>query len=231
MSGYQTSVTESPSFQNEIMNVIDKTLFSNNVTLNTNEYVGAPWLHADGASLVPLNPVNFTETHRNSESFQEIRRNSEHFQEFARTSENFQELPRTSENFQELRRNSESFQGIRPTSNEGVNYNNDVNFSMSYAPQENGAPTMTSYAVVPTMSTNTYIPQSKDDLNFLPNVSNVFSRFNNNYYLEPLRGPVQPNGSDVMGFTGLVASPASPLGMDGISTHEVQLSRVGIGAV
>jgi len=42
---------------------------------------------------------------------------------------------------------------------------------------------------------------------------------------------VQPNGNDGMSFNGLLNTPAGSFGIDSLPVHDIQLNRLGIGAV
>lgn len=116
-----------------------------------------------------------------------------------------------------------------------MNYPGNGNYPVSY---DNNMPALNVYPNAQTMATNprpqdiSYITPTKDDFGYVPSITNVYPRYNTpNYLYDPMRNAVQPNGSDIMGFNGLLNAPASSFGMDGIPVHDVQLNRLGIGTV
>ena len=230
---YQASVSEGSSFHNELMNAIDKTLFSNAVALNANQYSGAPWLVENSANPVHVGSMHYADMSRNSAGFQEVQRNAENFQETPRHSENFQGIHDNPKNFAEMIRAPENFQGISPTDHHSAGYsnnnNNGASFAFSYTPQGNYAQAIGSYAAAPSVSSINTIP-SRNDFTFPTNGSHAFPKFNNNFYFEQSRTAVQPTG-DVMAFSSFAHATGNELGIDGIVTHEAQLGRVGVGAV
>lgn len=77
-----------------------------------------------------------------------------------------------------------------------------------------------------------YVSPNKEDFGYVQTLTNVYPRYNApNYLYDPMRNVVQPGGSDVMAFNGLLNAPVSSYGMDGMASHDVQLNRLGVGAV
>lgn len=131
--------------------------------------------------------------------------------------------------------NPVSLQEHNPINNGAMNFPGNGNFPITY---ENSVPPLNVYSNSQTMATNPrpqeipYISPTKDDFGFVPSITNIYPRYNTpNYLYEPVRNAVQPNGSDVMNFNGLLNAAASSFGMDGMTVHDVQLNRLGIGAV
>lgn len=180
-----TNAPEINSFQGDFINAIDKTFLNSRVTLNPEEYMGAPWVQNDTANLTVLNPV--------------------------------------------------SIQEHNPVNNGVLNFPGNGNYPVSY---DNNMPALNVYSNAQTMPSAPrqqeipFISPTKDDFGYVPSITNIYSRYNTpNYVYDPMRNAVQPSGSDVMGFNGLLNVPASSFGMDGIPVHDIQLNRLGIGAV
>ncbi|KAL9979712.1 hypothetical protein ACROYT_G017414 [Oculina patagonica] len=179
------NVPEINAFQGDFINAIDKSFLSSRVTLNPDEYMGAPWVQNEPANLTVLNPV--------------------------------------------------SIQEHNPVNNGAMNFPGNGNYPVSY---DNNVPALNVYSNAQTMASTPrppdipYISPTKDDFGYVPSITNIYPRYNApNYLYDPMRNAVQPNGSDVMGFNGLLNTPASSFGMDGIPVHDIQLNRLGIGAV
>ena len=131
--------------------------------------------------------------------------------------------------------NPVSLQEHNPVNNGAMNFPGNGNYPVSY---DNNVSALNVYSNAQTMASTPrqpdipYISPTKDDFGFVPSITNMYPRYNTpNYLYDPMRNAVQPNGSDVMGFNGLLNTPASSFGMDGIPVHDIQLNRLGIGAV
>lgn len=130
--------------------------------------------------------------------------------------------------------NPVNVQEPNPVHNGAMNFPGNGNYSVTY---NNNVP-LNVYSNSHSMPTNPrapempYISPTKDDFGYIPSLTNVYPRYNApNYHYNPMRNAAQPGGSDVMAFNGLLSAPASSFGMDGMPSHDVQLNRLGIGAV
>lgn len=131
--------------------------------------------------------------------------------------------------------NPVSLQEHNLINNGAMNFAGNGNFPITY---ENSLPPLNVYSNSQTMAPSPrpqeipYISPTKDDFGYVPSITNMYPRYNTpNYLYEPVRNAMQPNGSDVMNFNGLLNAAASSFGMDGLTVHDVQLNRLGIGAV
>lgn len=131
--------------------------------------------------------------------------------------------------------NPVSLQEHNLINNGAMNFPGNGNFPITY---ENSVPPLNIYSNSQTMAANPrpqeipYISPTKDDFGYVPSITNIYPRYNTpNYLYEPARNVMQPNGSDVMNFNGLLNAAANSFGMDGLTVHDVQSNRLGIGAV
>jgi len=119
--------------------------------------------------------------------------------------------------------------------NGAMNFLGNGNYPVSY---DNGVPALNVYSSAQTMASTPrqqeipYISPTKDDFGYVPSITNIYSRYNTpNYVYDPMRNAVQPNGNDSMSFNGLLNTPGSSFGIDSLPVHDIQLNRLGIGAV
>ena len=109
------------------------------------------------------------------------------------------------------------------------------NYSVTYDTtlQPNDYPSSQSIPTNPRTQEIPYTAPTKDDFGYLQSLTNAYPRYNPaNYHYDPMRNVVQPGGSDAMAYNGLLNPPADSFGMDAVpSSHDVQLNRLGIGAV
>ena len=103
-----------------------------------------------------------------------------------------------------------------------VTYENSIHpnaYSTSYSAPTNSGPQQTPY-----------LSSNKDDYASVQNITNMYPRYNvPNYFYDSMRNFSQPAGSDIL--NGVLSAPASSYGMDGLPLHDVQLNRLGVGAV
>ncbi|XP_029181624.2 DNA-binding protein RFX6-like isoform X1 [Acropora millepora] len=103
-----------------------------------------------------------------------------------------------------------------------VTYENSIHpnaYSSSYSAPTNSGPQQTPY-----------LSSNKDDYASVQNITNMYPRYNvPNYFYDSMRNFSQPAGSDIL--NGVLSAPASSYGMDGLPLHDVQLNRLGVGAV
>ena len=130
--------------------------------------------------------------------------------------------------------NPVNVQEHNPVHNGAMNYPGNGNYPVTY---DNSMP-LNVYSNAQTMPSTPrpqeipYISPTKDDFGYVPSITNMYPRYNApNYLYDPMRNAMQPGVSDVMAFNGLLNAPASSFGMDGVASHDVQLNRLGIGAV
>ena len=116
-----------------------------------------------------------------------------------------------------------------------MNFLGNGNYPVSY---DNNVQALNVYSNAQTMSSTPrqqeipYISPTKDDFGYVPSITNIYSRYNTpNYVYDPMRNAVQPNGNDGMSFNGLLNAPGSSFGIDSLPVHDIQLNRLGIGAV
>lgn len=119
--------------------------------------------------------------------------------------------------------------------NGAMNFLGNGNYPVSY---DNNVPALSVYSSAQTMTSTPrqeeipYISPTKDDFGYVPSITNIYSRYNTpNYVYDPMRNAVQPNGNDGMSFSGLLNTPGSSFGIDSLPVHDIQLNRLGIGAV
>lgn len=119
--------------------------------------------------------------------------------------------------------------------NGAMNFLGNGNYPVSY---DNNVPALNVYSSAQTMASTPrqeeipYISPTKDDFGYVPSITNIYSRYNTpNYVYDPMRNAVQPNGNDGMSFSGLLNTPGSSFGIDSLPVHDIQLNRLGIGAV
>ena len=179
------NIPEVNAFQGDFISAIDKAFFSSNVTLSTNEYMGATWIQNEPSNLTVLNSVNFQENN--------------------------------------------------PVTNAAMNFPRGGNYEMNYS---TSVPLSQSYTNTHSFPTNprpqeiSYISPTKDDFGYVPSITNIYSRLNTpTSFYDHMRNAVQVGAADVTGVGGLLNAPASSVGMDGLSSHDAQLNRLGIGAM
>lgn len=178
------NVPEMTTFQGDFISAIDKAIFSSKITLNLDEYMGAPWVQNETPNLTVLNPLNVQEQN--------------------------------------------------PVHNVAMNFQGNGNYPVTYSNniQPNVFSNTQSMPTNPRPQEIPYIVPPKEDFSSVQTLTNVFPRYNTpNYLFDPIRNVVQPNGNDLMAFNGLLNGPANSYGMDSMPPHEVQMSRLGVGAV
>lgn len=115
-----------------------------------------------------------------------------------------------------------------------INFPGNGHYPVTYEnnTRQNG---YTSSQTLPTNLGPQEIPQvspNKDDYGSIQGLTNIYPRYNApNYLYDPMRNVAQLGGSDIMGFNTFLNAPTSSYGLDVIPSHDVQLNRLGVGAV